>query len=102
MAIMKHAKQVRDERQAYEEAEGDKYYSKWDEAKKGRIDLFVDRNGNPTTGYPHVHVIHTDSAGGVRVVASTSKGAQVFHETLPATASGREVEALVARARSRI
>lgn len=87
--------------QTYDKAVGDEYYSKWDPSG-GRIDILVDRDGLPTNRYPHVHVVHNDSDGGVRVIASASKGAPVYETALPANADGRQVEAAVREARSKI
>jgi hypothetical protein len=73
------------------------YFSKYD-SKKDRIDLFVDKYGNPTTTYPHVHVVHNDSGGGIRVVASRGKGTRVHEVVLPTDADGRRIEAAVREA----
>lgn len=99
-AIRRAAKLVRNERKAYEAANSlgrDGYFSK---DEYGRIDVLVDRNGYPTSTYPHVHVVHNDSEGGIRIIASSSKGVQLYETTLPASSDGRTVETAVAKARS--
>ncbi len=95
-AIYKAGKEVKAEREI---AQGSSYYSKWN---RGRLDMLVDKAGNPTTTYPHVHVIHNDSGGGIRVVASQSKSARVFEVVLPSDADGNRVEAAVREARSHL
>lgn len=62
------------------------------------VELFVDKNGNPTTSYPHVHVIHHGD-GRVNVVASKEPGKHVWRHELR-NPSGNEVNNAVATARS--
>lgn len=66
------------------------------------LELFVDRNGNPTINYPHVHVIHHGSSGKVTVIASVSSGNHVWRKELSGNPSGHEVDAAVREARNRI
>jgi hypothetical protein len=68
--------------------------------QNGNIELYIDKAGNPTTSYPHVHVIHR-GAGQVDVVASVSDGNHVWRTTLQ-NASGSEVENAIAIAQSKI
>jgi hypothetical protein len=77
----------------YARAEGDDYYSKHD-PRFGRTGYFVDRRGNPTTGYPHVHVIADERQGKIFLTASRSKHEKVGPAVeLPISASGNEVNA---------
>jgi hypothetical protein len=68
--------------------------------KNENIELFVDKGGNPTTGYPHVHIVHHQS-GQVDIVASVSEGNHVWRTTLQRP-TGSEVETAVGMARSKI
>jgi hypothetical protein len=91
---------VRKQREARERAmrarlEG-RWFSKYRESD-GTIELMVDRDGNPTNTYPHVHVIHDELKGEVRLVLSLSPSNHPKRETLPGTASGNEVNAAIDR-----
>jgi len=61
-------------------------------------ELFVDKSGNPTLDYPHVHVVHHGS-GTVDVIASSSRGHHVWRTTLNKP-SGNEVNSVVKKAQS--
>lgn len=60
----------------------------------------VDREGRPTTAYPHVHVIHDERKGVVRLHNTPSKGVHRDHIELPGTVSGNEVNTAVNHLRS--
>ena len=72
----------------------DQFYSRM--TAGGKIELFVDKWGGPTTKYPHVHVIHHGS-GRVEVVASKSDRDHVWRTSLN-NPSGSEVNSAVGRA----
>lgn len=76
----------------------DQFYSRL--TAGGRIELFVDKNGRPTTAYPHVHVVHHGN-GSVDVVASLSRGSHVWRTALR-NPSGNEVNSAVRQAQQRI
>jgi hypothetical protein len=83
----------------FEKANGlDQFYSRM--TAGGKIELFVDKWGNPTTGYPHVHVIHHGS-GTVEVLASTAGGEHAFKTSLN-NPSGNEVNSAVSEAQTHI
>jgi hypothetical protein len=73
-----------------------RWYSKYT-VSSGAIELMVDRDGNPTNTYPHVHVIHDEAKGEVRFVLSLGPQNHPVRETLPGTASGNEVNAMIDR-----
>lgn len=73
-----------------------RWFSRYRE-NQGTIELMVDRDGNPTNQYPHVHVIHDEAQGEVRFVLSFSPHNHPMRETLPGTASGNEVNAAIDR-----
>ncbi|MGM0216487.1 hypothetical protein [Enterococcus sp. AZ109] len=66
--------------------------------KGGRIEYFVDKQGNPTINYPHVHIIHRGN-GQVEVVASLSRGKHPYRTTLN-NPSGGDVNAAIRSAAS--
>jgi hypothetical protein len=80
----------------YPLAKGDDYYSKHD-PRFNRTGYFVDRNGNPTTTYPHVHIVADESQGLVIVTATKGKHLHLGQEKLPISASGNEVNAAIQR-----
>lgn len=61
--------------------------------RNGDIHLFVDKYGDPTTDYPHVHVVHK-GGGEVDVVASSSNGRHSWKTTLR-NPSGNEVNVAI-------
>jgi hypothetical protein len=63
-------------------------------------ELFLDASGYPTTGYPHVHVVH-HGGGSVDVIASDSSGNHPYRRHLD-NPSGSEVDDVVSTARSYI
>lgn len=70
------------------------WYSKY-RSSDGTIHVMLDRNGEPTTKYPHVHVIHDEPGGQVRIVLSLRKGEHPETRVLPGTSSGNEVNAAI-------
>lgn len=97
--IREEADRIRREREARSaplpRATGSDYYSKY-RSDDGKIHVFLDRNGNPTTSYPHVHVIHDERGGEVRIVHSSGDGTHPERTTLPGNASGNQINAAVA------
>jgi hypothetical protein len=83
--------------QSYPRADGDKQYYSMFNAKYGKMGYFVDRNGNPTTSYPHVHVVISEQRSVFEITASRGKHDHPQRETLPIMASGNEVNAAIAR-----
>ena len=62
------------------------------------LEYFVDKNGNPTIDYPHVHVVYHGS-GNVEVVASRSQSDKPWRTSLR-NPDGHEVNGAVATARA--
>lgn len=69
----------------------DEFYSHM--KRGGSIELFLDRSGNPTLSYPHVHVVHL-SNGKVDIVASRAQGDHRWRTTL-SNPSGNDVNSAV-------
>lgn len=67
-------------------------------SKDGSIQVLLDKNGNVTDQYPHVHVIHDEPGSEVRIHVTRSEGRHSDHEVLPGNASGNEVNAAIERA----
>ena len=65
-------------------------------SKAGKIELFIGPNGDITAERPHVHVIHDDSASEVIFVVTMSDGTHPIRKTLPGSASGNEVNEVIA------
>ena len=72
------------------------FYSRFKRSEQ--IELFVDRYGNPTVDYPHVHVVHHGD-GDVDVVATPSEGRHTWETTLR-DPSGNEVNEAIQTAAS--
>ena len=70
--------------------------------KQGTVELLVGLDGNPTTTYPHVHVIHDEVNDEVRILASVASKNVVFRETLPGTSTGNDVNDAIERALVRL
>jgi hypothetical protein len=64
----------------------------------GTIEMMIGPDGESTNSYPHVHVIHDESTGQIRVVASRSSSDHSAPEVLPYDADGNEVNAAIERA----
>lgn len=77
-------------------AQGSGWYSKY-RSDDGKIHVMLDATGQPTTKYPHVHVIHDEQAGEVRIVISRGRGVHSDLIRLPGDAGGNEVDAAIAR-----
>lgn len=61
----------------------------------GVPEVMLDRNGNPTSDYPHVHVIHDEPGNTIRMHITRAPGVRTDHLTLPGSSSGNEVNAAV-------
>ncbi|MCL6731338.1 MULTISPECIES: hypothetical protein [Streptomyces] len=105
-AIRRAADEIRREREALE---GPRYprpsragwYSKYRQ-DDGKVHVMVDRHGEPTTKYPHVHVIHDEQGGEVVVVISRGGGVHEERTVLRGSPGGNEVNAVVDRLRRRL
>ncbi len=64
------------------------------------VEMFIDKSGNPTIDYPHVHVVHHGS-GLVEVTASRDRNNHVWRKELR-NPSGNEVNSAVYDARARL
>jgi hypothetical protein len=82
-------------------AEKGNWYTKY-RTDDETIHLMVDKEGNPTTEYPHVHVIHDEKNNQIRVVASYAKDRHSDTMTLSGDASGNDVNAAVEEMRRRL
>ncbi len=76
----------------------EQFYSRM--TQNGKIEYFVDKNGRPTTSYPHVHVVHHGN-GQVEVVASRAHGNHSWRTSLR-NPSGNEVNGAVSRAQGHL
>lgn len=92
----RHIRQAQTERLAREADRSGGWYSRYSTAD-GKIHVMLDRNGNQTRSYPHVHVIHDERGDEVRIVLSRGPSDHPDIEVLPATASGNEVDGAIAR-----
>lgn len=64
---------VKRQRAAQQRALQERLQGRWASkytVRSGAIELLIDPDGNPTQAYPHVHVIHDEVNGEVRLVAS--------------------------------
>jgi hypothetical protein len=70
--------------------------SAYNQRGQGEIEVMLDKQGKPTQGMPHVHLIHEKDQ--IRMHISV-RDKERHHErtTLPGTASGNEVNAAVDR-----
>ena len=104
-AIRRAADEIRREREgagtSYPRARRGGWYAKYRQ-DDGKIHAMVDRNGNPTTTYPHVHVIHDERGGEVVVVISRGGGVHEERTVLPGDVSGNQVNAVVDRLRRKL
>lgn len=78
-----------------------RWYSKY-RSDDGKIHVLLDKNGNPTNKYPHIHVIHDEYGGEVRVVLSADPSRHPKVEKLPGDASGSQVNAAIERMMSEL
>jgi ABC-type nitrate/sulfonate/bicarbonate transport system substrate-binding protein len=89
---------AREHREKHARLEG-KWASKYvEDARTRKIQLFVDRNGNPTDRYPHVHVIHDEVLYAVTIQVSVACGFYPYKVVLPGSATGNEVNAAIDQA----
>lgn len=63
----------------------------------GKIDVLLDKKGNPTTSYPHVHVAYNEQEGKVHVILSLGPRSHPTKEILPGDATGNQVNEAVRR-----
>ena len=95
---------------AFPRANGDnQYYSKYvfhpDRPEEGRLDRFVDKDGQPTIQRPHVHEIHNQKNNEVIIVLTTTgeKGVKGHpEERILDNPSGQEVNETVDELRGRL
>lgn len=73
------------------------YYSQ--DRGYGAADLFVGKDGKPTSERPHVHVIHNPREGQITIQGTLRDGTHVGKETLSIDAPGNEVNATVDKIR---
>jgi len=78
----------------------DEFYSRSFGARGDVVESFVDRHGNPTVGYPHVHVVHQRN-GEVHVTASVAPGRHSWAVQLKSP-TGAQVEQAVRDARAHL
>ena len=76
------------------------WYSRSNRRGEGEVEVLLDQDGKPTTGYPHVHVIHDEKKGEVRLHNTMAKGVHQDKVVLPGTVTGNQVNAAVDRLRS--
>jgi hypothetical protein len=77
----------------YPKATGKQWYSK--HHPRSGVEVMFDKHGRPTIDYPHVHVIHDERKGEIRVVLSLGPTSHPELVTLPGDASGNEVNRAV-------
>jgi hypothetical protein len=83
----------------FPKAEGRNWYSKYNQRGEQEVEVLLDQDGQPTTGRPHIHVIHDEMKGEVRmhITAGTRNRPQRSdHIVLTGNVSGNEVNAAVA------
>ena len=68
----------------------------------GKIDVLIDKNGNPTTAYPHVHIVYNTQEDKVRVILSLAPKNHPSEEILPGDADGNRVNEAVRRMQQRM
>ena len=76
------------------------WYSKYNQRGEGEVEVLLDKHGRPTMGYPHVHIIHDEEKGEVRLHNTMAKKGHRDHIVLPGTPTGTEVNAAVNHLRS--
>lgn len=103
LATHREIRQARDERQERgarhpRPKEDWGWYSKY-RKKDGTIHVMVDKHGNITTEYPHVHVIHDEPGSKIQIVVSRGPKDHPAKWSLHGSSSGNEVNAAIDRAR---
>jgi hypothetical protein len=76
------------------------WYSKYH--PKSGIELLINKLGEPTLTYPHVHVVHDERKNEVRVVLSKGPKNHPEKRVLPGDASGNEVNEAVNELRDKL
>ncbi len=101
LAIRRAGKQVKAERMARETSRSGGWNSKYS-SSTNTTEVMLDKNGNPTTAYPHIHIIHDEFGGRIKLHITRSPGVHTDELYLPANASGNQVDAAVADLRRRM
>lgn len=78
----------------------DGYYSQMREDHT--VERFIGPDGDITSERPHIHVVHSEREGKIIFVATQRDGSHTHHETLPITAPGSEVNAVINRLRKHL
>ena len=63
----------------------------------GKVELFIGPDGDITAERPHVHVVHDEPNSEVVFIVTRADGSHPTKTKLPGTASGNEVNAMIAR-----
>lgn len=78
----------------------DGYYSRM--RADSTVEQFIGSDGSITSERPHVHVVHSEREGKITFVVTQKNGSHTHRETLPITASGNEVNAVINRLRKQL
>lgn len=70
------------------------YYSRYISGNK-TTEIFIGPDGNLTSERPHVHVIHDDSRGEIRIVVTWENNDHTHFVRLPGTTDGNAVNAAI-------
>ena len=77
------------------------WYSKHS-TRTGKTDIMIGKDGDLTEEYPHVHVIHDDDAGWVKVIASRSATDKPFQKLVDAKEGPGAVDQAIEEAQQRL
>ena len=78
----------------------DGYYSQMREDRT--VERFIGPDGDITAERPHIHVVHSEREGKIIFEVTQRDGSHTHHETLPITAPGSEVNAVINRLRKHL
>ena len=78
----------------------DGYYSRM--RKSRTVERFIGPDGDITAERPHIHVVHSEREGKIIFEVTQRDGSHTHHETLPITAPGSEVNAVINRLRKHL
>lgn len=99
--VARQQEQATKERKRYPApSRNDGYYSQM--RADGTVEQFIGRDGNITSERPHVHIVHSEREGKILFVVTQRDGSHTHRETLPITASGNEVNAVIIRLRRKL
>ena len=70
------------------------WYSK---SRDGKVEIFIGPDGDLTAERPHVHVVHDDPNSEVIFIVTRIDGSHPIKTSLPGSATGNEVNAMIAR-----